>query len=76
MGTAKLTEEQITFLKRHAKMAVWSYDADNAGRRAQKVAVGTLKKIMPCVEIFLPESKDPNELSADEVQKIYGGLGK
>ena len=71
MGTAKLTEDQVALLKRHSQMAVWSYDADNAGRRAQKEAVNLMRQLMPCVSVVLPEGRDPNDLSVDEAKKIY-----
>ena len=74
MGTAKLTGEQTTLLKRHSSRVVLSYDGDNAGRRAQKDAFEHLKKIMPCLTVSLPEGKDPNDLSSEEIKRFYKGV--
>jgi DNA primase len=76
MGTAKLTGEQMALLKRHCASVVWSYDGDNAGRRAQKEGFMMTKKIMRSFTISLPEGKDPNDLTPDEIRKIYKGVDK
>lgn len=74
MGTAVLTEDQMALVRRHCKLAVVSFDGDNAGRRAQKVAVKSLRRILPTVEVAMPEGKDPNELSVKQLEKLYGGV--
>ena len=74
MGTAVLTEDQVALIRRHSELAVVSFDGDNAGRRAQKVAVRSLREILPTIEVAMPEGKDPNELSAKNLEVLYGGI--
>lgn len=74
MGTAALTPHQKLLLKTFAKVVVWSYDGDDAGRNAQAKGIAVTKRFMPTVGITLPEGRDPNDLSEKEIRKIYGGL--
>lgn len=73
MGTAKLSGGQLGLLVRNTKVVVMSYDGDEAGHKAQERAVGTLKAFMPVEEVILPDGRDPNDLSHEEVLKFYGG---
>jgi DNA primase len=74
MGTSALTDYQISLLKTYTKLVIFSYDGDKAGRDAQEKAIKRLKVFMPTVGVALPEGTDPNDLTEDEAEKIYGGL--
>lgn len=74
MGTAALTPHQKLLLKTFAKLVVWSYDGDDAGRNAQVKAIDTTRRFMSTVSIKLPEGRDPNNLSEKEIERLYGGL--
>lgn len=78
MGTVSMGPEKIGLLRKHARLAVLSYDGDEAGQRAlygDKQAVGQvqeLRKHVPTVTVQLPVGTDPNELSPEQVHEYYG----
>lgn len=74
MGTAGLTEGQRVLLKRYASLVVWSYDGDDAGRKAQAKGVLATRRFVPTIGVNLPDGSDPNELTVKQVDKIYGGI--
>ena len=78
MGTSSLTHEKIRLIRRYAKRLIISYDGDEAGHRAM---YGTdkrggqfdqLRSFVPTITVPLPEGKDPNDLTEDEVEELYG----
>jgi len=73
MGTMGLTGDQIYLLKRHSQAVVFSYDGDDAGRKAQSRGIAKVKGYMPTIGIDLPDGHDPNELTPAQVAKIYRG---
>ncbi len=72
MGTAKITEDQLALLRRYTKEVWFSYDGDAAGQKAQHRAMQQTRRVVPTYGVSLPEGKDPNELSDDEINEIYG----
>ncbi len=73
MGTMGLTGEQIYLLKRYSHAVVFSYDGDDAGRRAQAKGILKTKGFLPTLGIDLPDGYDPNELPKAMAEKIYRG---
>jgi DNA primase len=73
MGTMGLTGEQIYLLKKHSQVVVFSYDGDDAGRKAQSRGIAKVRGYQPTIGIDLPDKHDPNELSPEQVAKIYRG---
>ncbi len=74
MGTQKLTGDQMRLIMAHASLVCWSYDGDDAGRKAQARGVLATKSYLPTIEVKLGDGLDPNELSPREVRRIYGGM--
>jgi DNA primase len=80
MGTTPMTPYKIRILRRYAKRAVLSFDGDDAGYHAmygdgEKRRCGIvheLRKHLPVTVVDLPDGKDPNELSAEDVIDLYG----
>lgn len=78
MGTTAMGPEKIILLRRYAKRVVLSYDGDEAGRKAmygdEKTPgqVKVLSRHVPTVSVHLPEGTDPNELSEEHVEVLYG----
>ena len=67
MGTA-LTMEQARLLKKYASHAIICYDADSAGIKASRKAIGIFKAMgMQIHLVLLPDKMDP-----DEYVKKYG----
>jgi len=71
MGTSRLTVDQEGLVYSWAKRAFVSYDEDEAGIDAAELAIEYLSDIVPTDQIRLPSGKDPNDLSATEVEKLY-----
>lgn len=78
MGTVEMSFAKLRLLRKYAKRVVLSYDGDAAGQTAmfgnskRPGQVGELIRHVPTVSIVLPEGKDPNSLSPDQVEEIYG----
>ncbi len=63
MGTA-LTEDHAKLLSRYAKRAVLMFDGDQAGRKAERMAIPVLLKEGMEVRVFrLPEGEDADSFS-------------
>ena len=71
MGTAELSEHQLSLIGLFSKSVIWSYDGDVAGRTAQEKALKKSSRFVPSVGVNLPEGKDPNDLSSLELKNIY-----
>ena len=71
MGTMGMTGQQIFLLKHYAESVVFSYDGDDAGRKAQEKGIAKVQRVMPTLGINLPDGYDPNELTDAMVNKIY-----
>ena len=78
MGTAPMNGHRILLLRRHASGVVLSYDEDEAGKRAlygdgkRRGTVETLGGHLPTFVVHLPEGRDADQLSEDEVEDLYG----
>jgi len=84
MGTAPLNPEKILLLRKYCKKVVIAYDADDAGESAmygvhgvpgkkdREGTVDALSRHLPTISVNLPEGRDPNELSEQEVYDIFG----
>ncbi|MGH7612175.1 MAG: DNA primase [Candidatus Dormibacteria bacterium] len=65
-GTA-LTEEQVRLLHRFAEELILCFDADAAGSRAARAAVGLVSSAgMSCRLLSLPEGQDPDDLARSD----------
>lgn len=78
MGTTVLTKAQINILKKYARTAVFSYDADYAGRVAvygdgknRRGELQVVGRYMPTISVDLPNGLDPNALTEVNVKKYY-----
>jgi len=72
MGTSGITDQQAVLLYRHARRVVFAYDNDRAGRDATAAGIEAVRRYVPAFSVRLPEGRDPNDLSAAEVKKIFG----
>lgn len=84
MGTSGLNDNQISLLIKHCNRVIISYDNDDAGRIAIKGTldkfgkikklgdVDKLKRYLPVETVTLPVGRDPNDLSPEEVNDLYG----
>ena len=71
MGSGKINKYRVSLLKKLTKKVVLAYDGDNAGRDSMQINYKYISKYMPVDCISLPEGKDPNTLSTDEVEKLF-----
>lgn len=70
-----LSDYQIYLLRKYGKKIIMSYDGDKAGVEAmwgKHNNLVRLKKYVPAYGIHLPDGKDPNDLTKEEVYKFYG----
>jgi len=70
----RLSDTQIYLLRKYFKKIIVSYDGDSAGIDAmwgKGNVLDRLKKYIPAFGVRLPENKDPNELTKEEVYEIY-----
>jgi len=78
MGTSPMGAEKIRLLRHYAKKVVLSYDGDEAGQKAmhgdgkKRGELAVLSQHMPTVSVHLPDGRDPNDLSEEEIEEIYG----
>jgi DNA primase len=78
MGTSPMGAEKIRLLRRHTGKVVLSYDGDEAGHRAmfgdgkRRGALEVLSKYISTVAVHLPDGLDPNALTPEQVEEIYG----
>lgn len=78
MGTSAMGPEKIRLLRKYARRVVLSYDGDAAGHAAmygdekRRGQLSVLKRHLPTVAVPLPDGRDPNTLSEDEVEEMYG----
>lgn len=83
MGTAGLTDKQLSLLVKYTAKVILSYDGDEAGYKAMfgrhrnnhlttKGDYDRINEYLPLEVVQLPHGKDPNDLSVAEVQDFYG----
>ena len=79
MGTSLLGPEKIRLLRRYADQVVLSYDGDDAGRKAmygdekrREGELSLLSRYVPTISVHLPDGLDPNDLTPEQVEEIYG----
>ena len=69
-----LSDSQLYLLRKYFKKIIVSYDGDSAGVDAmwgKNNILNRVKKYVPAYGIRLPEGKDPNELTKEELYEIY-----
>lgn len=84
MGTAPLNAHKYLLLRKYAKRVILAYDADDAGESAmygvhgvegKKDRQGEIPRLsshLPTLSVRLPEGRDPNELTPEEVDSLFG----
>jgi DNA primase len=83
MGTMLMTPEKIRLLRKYASKVILSYDGDTAGetgmygneKTGKKKKLGQFELLnphVPTVTLELPDGVDPNKLTPDQVEEIYG----
>ncbi len=67
---SSLSKAQEELLLRHFRKAILLFDGDQAGRRAAKDCSQRLGQQIPVRAITLPDQKQPDMLSGEEIQSL------
>lgn len=70
-GTAKLSDQRVALIRKYAKRLVLSLDGDGPGEAAQWKIYEQLRGQIRVSTIGLPDGKDPNDLTPEEIDEIY-----
>jgi DNA primase len=70
MGTSALTVPQVDLILEHAEKVLLVFDGDDAGVKATVSAKTRLSSFLPVVWVGLPQGKDPNDLSLEELDYL------
>lgn len=68
---AHITEEQARMLLRLGSRLIFSFDGDTAGRQAMNKAYELFNKTSDILFIHLPEGKDPENITREELREHY-----
>ena len=72
MGTKKPTKIQLRKMSARFRKVYLSLDGELEIRESREVAK-IIKDYLPVKILYLPNGKDPNDLSAEEVKEVYKG---
>jgi DNA primase len=76
MGTSRLTKSQADLVVEMAKDVTLMFDGDDAGRKATEETKRILSPYIRVLTVQLPEGKDPNDLSREELSNILRATGR
>jgi len=71
---ASLSDVQAMLLEQHFRELVLMLDGDESGRRASRMVAAQLRGRLPLRIARVPEGRQPDQLSAPEIQFSTGGL--
>jgi DNA primase len=70
---ASLSDVQAKLLEQHFRELILMLDGDEAGRRASRMVAAQLRGRMPLRIAWMPEGRQPDQLSDPEIQRILDG---
>lgn len=70
---ASLSDTQAMLLERHFRELVLMLDGDEPGRRASRMVAAQLRGRLPLRIAWVPEGRQPDQLSDPEIQRILDG---